>query len=121
MKKKCVLISGPTIAGDPQLGAGIQKSAVVLKNSDNQQIVSILKSRKVELILFEIVKENLLDIDLIKNIKSKFPEILILLIDGNGNRNLIATAFEYGVKDAFRKPYRYDLIEERVKGLLDLK
>ena len=66
-----------------------------------------------------MAKENLSDIDLIKNIKSKFPEILILLINGNGNRNLIAQAFAFGVKDAFRKPYRYDLIEERVKGLLN--
>ena len=119
MKKKCVLISGPTIARDPQLGVEIQKSAMVLKNSDNRQILSILKQRKVELILFEVVNEYLTDIDLIKHIKRKFPDTLILLIDGNGNRNLIATAFEYGAKDAFRKPYRYDLIEERVKGLLN--
>ena len=119
MKKKCVLISGQTIARDPQLGAEIQKSAVVIKNSDNQEIFSILNNRKVELILFEIVNEHLSNIELIKKIKSSFPEILILLIDGNGNRNLIAKAFENGVKDAFKKPYRYDLIEERVKGLLN--
>ncbi|UCE04731.1 MAG: hypothetical protein JSW07_14030 [bacterium] len=119
MNKKCVLISGSTIAGDPKLGTEIQKSAIVLKNSDNRQIFSILKNRKVELILFEIIDEYLSDIDLIKDIKTKFPEILILLIDGNGNRNLIGKAFEYGVKDAFKKPYRYDLIEERVKGLLN--
>ena len=121
MNKKCVLISGPTIAGDPKLGTEIQKNAIVLKNSDNQQILSILKNQKVELILFEIVNEYLSDIDLIKDIKTKFPEILILLIDGNGNRNLIAKAFQYGAKDAFRKPYKYDLIEERVRVLLNIK
>ena len=119
MKKKCVLISGPSIAIDPRLGSEIEKNAIVLKNPDNRQIFSILKNRKVELILFEIVNEHLADIDLIKKIKSKFHGIIILLIDGNGNRNLIAKAFEYGVKDAFKKPYRYDLIEERVKGLLN--
>jgi PleD family two-component response regulator len=119
MKKKCVLISGPTIARDPQMGAEIKKNAVVLKNSDNREIFSILNNRKVELILFEIVNEYLADIDLIKKIKAKFPGIIILLIDGNGNRNLIARAFKNGVKDAFKKPYRYDLIEERVKGLLN--
>lgn len=97
----------------------IQKSAIVMKNSDNRDIFSILDNRKVELILFEIVNEHLADIDLIKKLKSKFPGIIILLIDGNGNRNLIAKAFENGAKDAFRKPYRYDLIEERVKALLD--
>ena len=119
MKKKCVLISGPTIALDPRLGAEIEKNAIVLKNPDNQQIFSILKNRKFELILFEIINDYLADIDLIKKIKTKFPEIIILLIDGNGNRNLIAQAFAFGVKDAFKKPYRYDLIEERIKGLLD--
>ena len=119
MEKKCVLISGPSIAIDPQLGAEIQKSAMVLKNSDNRQILSLLQNRKVELILIEIIDEHISDIDLIQKIKIKFPEIMIVLIDGDGNRNLIAKAFEYGVKDAFRKPYRYDLIEERVKGLLN--
>ena len=118
MKKKYVLISGPTIGRDPQLGTEIQKIAIVLKNADNRQIFSILKNQNIALILFEIVNENLTDIDLIKSIKLKFPEILIVLINGNANRKLIAKAFEYGVKDAFRKPYRYDLIEERVKGLL---
>ena len=119
MEQKCVLISGPTIAKDPQMGAEIQKSAVVLKNSDNREIFSILNNRKVELILFEIVDEHFDDIETIKKIKTKFPGIIILLIDGNGNRNLIAKEFENGVKDAFKKPYRYDLIEERVKGLLN--
>jgi PleD family two-component response regulator len=121
MNKKCILISGPTIARDPQLGNEIQKNAIVLKISDNREIFPILKNRKVELILLEIINEYLSDIDLIKNIKSKFPEILIVLIDGNGNRNLIAKAFEYGVKDAFKSPLRYDLIEERVRGLLNYK
>lgn len=118
MKRKCVLISGPTIAIDPQLGAELKKNAIVLKNSDNHKIFSILNNKEVDLILFEAVNEYLADIDLIRKIKANFPGIIILLIDGNGNRNLIAQGFAFGVKDAFRKPYRYDLIEERVKGLL---
>ena len=88
MKKKCVLISGPTIASDQKLGNEIQKYAVVLTNPDNRQLFSILKEEKIELI---------------------------------GNSNLIVKAFQYGVKDAFRKPYKYDLIEERVRVLLNIK
>lgn len=121
MKKKCVLISGPTIASDQKLGNEIQKYAVVLTNPDNRQLFSILKEEKIELILFEIVKENLADIEFIREAKSNFPDILIILIDGNGNSNLIVKAFQYGVKDAFRKPYKYDLIEERVRVLLNIK
>jgi DNA-binding NtrC family response regulator len=80
-----------------------------------------LNNRKIDLILFEVINEYPADIDLIKKIKANFPGIILLLIDGNGNRNLIAKAFENGVKDAFKKPYRYDLIEERVKGLLNIQ
>ena len=83
MKKKCVLISGPTIASDQKLGNEIQKYAVVLTNPDNRQLFSILKEEKIELILFEIVKENLADIEFIREAKSNFPDILIILIDGN--------------------------------------
>ena len=81
MKKCCVLISGSTIAGDEELQNALQQSADVIKNSDNSQIESIIKKHKVDLILLEMLKGNGSEIDLIKNLRFKFPKIAIVVID----------------------------------------
>lgn len=117
MKKKFVLISGPTISTDEKLAAELQKSAVVLKNSDNKRIELIITKRKIDLLLIEISKEYPSEVEMIKNIKTKFPHIVIILI-GDENRNVMAKAFKNGAKDAFKKPYKCDLIAERVRALL---
>ena len=119
MKEKCVLISGPTIAIDKEFCEGLETYALIIRNSENNQLLQILASQQVDLILLEIMNKYPSEIEIIKEIKTSFPNTIILLIDGNGNSNLIAKAFRYGAKDAFKKPYHSELIEERVKVLLN--
>ena len=118
MMKHCIIISGPTIANDDRLSNELQKNAVVLKNKDNTRIASIIANTKVDLILFEVFNENRSEIEIIKNVKSQHPDIEIILIDGERDRDVLAKAFKYGAKDAFRKPYKCALIVERVNVLL---
>ncbi|MCG3158136.1 MAG: hypothetical protein DKINENOH_04777 [bacterium] len=121
MAKNCVLLSGHTIAHDEKLKEELEKFAAVLTSDDNSQIESILCGNKVDLIILEISNANLQEIEIIKIVKTKFPFTEIILVDGNGDQELIAQAFAFGVKDAFRRPYRNDLIAERADGLLRLK
>ena len=118
MRKYRILLSGPTTNNDKELIAELRKNALVLKNSDNNKIQSILKTRKIDLILFEINKNNHSEVEVIKNIKNQFPNIPIILIDGSGNREVMVKAFDYGVNDAFKKPYKCHLLTERVYALL---
>lgn len=118
MAKNCVLLSGPTLAHDEKLKEELEEFAVVLTSDNNLQIESILRDNKVNLIILEISIANLHEIEVIKIVKTKFPDTEIILVDGNGDQELIAQAFAFGVKDAFRKPYRTDLITERVKSFL---
>ncbi len=118
MEKHCVLVSGPTVAIDEELVDELQKSAKVLKNTDNNQVEAIISERKVDLILLEISKDHSSEVEIIKNVKSRYPNIEIILIDGNKDRELTAKAFSYGAKDAFRKPYKSPLIVERVNAIL---
>lgn len=118
MKNRCVLISGHALSFDEELSGALQKIAVVLKLSDNHWIESFIINNPVDLVIIEISEENSAELELIKRIKNQFPNIIIILIDGDEDRELIARAFSYGVKDAFRKPYNYTLIVERVQALL---
>jgi response regulator of citrate/malate metabolism len=121
MAKNCVLLSGATITQDEKLKEELEEFAIVLTSDDNSQIESILSANKIDLIILEISKANLQEIEVIKVVKTKFLETEIILVDGNGDQELIAQAFVFGVKDAFRKPYKSSLIVERADALLRLQ
>ena len=118
MSNSSILVSGPTIAKDEDLVNKLTKIAEVLRNLQNSKIEAILRKHEVDLILVEILKETASELKLIKNIKSGFPSVAIILIDGD--RELMAEAFSYGAKDAFRKPYKSSLVVERVRAILGL-
>lgn len=118
MEDKHILVSGQTIASDQKLIRKLEKSAIVLTSNNNSQIESILRDNRVDLIILEISNANLHEIEVIKIVKTKFPVTEIILIDGNGDQELIAQAFAHGAKDAFRTPYQISMIVERVNALL---
>ena len=118
MEKYRILLSGPLVPFDQDLIGVLQQHAQILTNSENRQIEPILQKQKVNLIIFEITKKNNIDVALIKNINNKFSEIPIILIDGNGNTDIIVQAYPFGVKDVFKKPYKRYLVAERSNALL---
>ncbi len=112
------MISGPAIASDENLLNSLEQNAEVIRNVDNSEIDSIIRSHKVDLILLEILGSEGSGIELIKTLRRRFPHVAIVVIDGNGDQDKLVKAFNYGVKDAFRKPYKSDLIAERVNAIL---
>jgi len=121
MMKHCILISGSTIALDTKLVTELQKIAAVVTNLDNNNVESFIENTRIDVILFEILNKKLSEIEMIKTIKSRYPRVEIILINGEGNQDLIAKAFKYGARDAFRKPYKIALIVERVNAILRSK
>ncbi len=92
---------------------------MVLKNSDNCLIESIMRNSKVDLILLEISQDGPSEVEIIKNINIQYPNIKIILINGNGNREVVSRSFSYGVNDVFRLPYKRYLIVERTKAIIN--
>ena len=121
MMKHCILISGSTIALDTKLVTELKKIAAVVTNLDNNNVESFIENTRIDVILFEILNKKLSEIEMIKTIKSRYPRVEIILINGEGNQDLIAKAFKYGARDAFRKPYKIALIVERVNAILRSK
>jgi len=66
--KKCILVSGATIAGDEELERQLGSTADVLTNSTNDNVETILKTTKVDLILFEIQFNKQSDVKIIKKV-----------------------------------------------------
>jgi DNA-binding response OmpR family regulator len=118
MAKHCVLVSGRTIAHDQTLREELKEFAVVLTSDDNAQIESILSDNKIDLIILEIASANLQEVEVIRVVKTKYPDTEIVLVDGDANQEVVAQAFAYGAKDAFHKPFKICLIAERAHALL---
>lgn len=118
-KNRCVLMSGRSLYGDEELYKALQNIAVVVKSPENTQVESMMATRPVDLVIFEVPKENPAEVELIKHLKQQFPDTVIIVVDGNADRKVIAQAFSYRAKDAFRKPYNRALIVERVEAILN--
>jgi DNA-binding response OmpR family regulator len=91
---------------------------VVLRTGDTQGIESFLGEHRVDLLIIEIAEKRDLSDDLIKRLRSRLPRMLILIVNGNGNREVIARAFSDGIVDAFHRPYDPHLIAERAIAIL---
>jgi len=120
MRTYRILLSGPTIHCDQQLICGLQEFAAISTLSVNAHIFELLSEQVYDLILFEVTANSASDVEVIRQICSRFPTPAIVLIDGNAACDVLATAISYGVKDAFKKPYKWHLVVERVSALLQL-
>ena len=111
-------MSSRSLTGNEELYEALQKIVVVVKNSENRQLESIMVTKPVDLVIFEVSKEVPAQVDLIKHLKKRSPNTIIIVVDGDEDRGVIPKAFSYGTKDAFRRPYNRTLIVERVQTLL---
>jgi len=118
MKKNQILLWGQSIISDKQLIKELGKFSEVLLHSEIQPIEMFERIGEASLILFETTKVIRSDIATMRSIMKIFPNIPIILIDGNRDREVLIQAFEFGIKDAFKKPYKIELMVERVRGIL---
>ena len=91
---------------------------MVLRNQNNQNLEASLKQSKVDLLIIEIAQASAGEVDLVKWMRSQFPYVIVMLVNGNGNREVIAKAFSDGIVDAFHRPYDPHLIAERALAIL---
>ncbi|MFQ5770506.1 MAG: hypothetical protein ACE5HX_08225 [bacterium] len=118
MQNHCVIIAGPTITSDEELFHELNKHVTTVKCLENSLIETLLATHKVDILLFEITTDSAVDMNIIKIIRNKFPDIEIILIDGVGNRSVLAQAFALGARDAFPLSYNRALLLERIQALL---
>jgi len=111
------VLSGPTVAKDKNLIKGLLENFLVLKNHDNSHIETVLHSHAVDLVLIEVLPGDPNEIEQIRKIRAIWQDLAIILVNGT-SRDLIARAFEYGIRDAFKGPYKADLLVDRAKAVI---
>lgn len=113
-----IVISGATIVNDNALVRELQKSARVLRNEDSGNLNALIAQNSVQLLILELPEEGRREMELISQLKQRHPRLQIVVINGNGNSEALAEAFGVGVEDAFRRPYKVELVEERVREMI---
>lgn len=111
-----VLLSGPLVANKDEFTRAIRKFAEVTNNPDNHRLLSTLKERKIDVLVFEVLNYHQSDLDILLTIKKLYPKIKIILI--TNDREFTALAFNLGVKDVFKSPVNFGLLNQRIDNLL---
>ncbi len=117
MSEPGILVAGQTIAGDLDLLEALSKISETIATGRPSAVEQTLqRTPGIRLILLEITRADF-DAGLLQRLRHDFPEVQILLINGAGDRDLLALAFSCGIKDAFLKPINRELLVERVAVL----
>ncbi len=112
-----ILIAGESIAGDADLTSAVSQIAGTIVQGNPSAVEQTLQRMPgIRLVLLEITRMDF-DAGLLQRLRRNFPEVQIVLINGSGDRDLLAQAFSLGVKDAFPLPLNRDLLVERVAVL----
>ncbi|MBN2010228.1 hypothetical protein JW960_12855 [candidate division KSB1 bacterium] len=71
-----------------------------------------------DLILWEILHTEHSEVNSIRLIKLKFPEIKIIIINGGSGTKIAAELLTAGASDIFPRPFDNDLLIDRIIALL---
>jgi two-component system chemotaxis response regulator CheY len=78
---------------------------VVGEASDGQTGVAMCINLKPDLVLLDVVMPNMNGIDALKEIHSRLPETLILMVTGNDDEEIVKQAMQNGASGYIVKPF----------------
>jgi len=93
----------------------------VLTAGDGFEGLSILKEHSVDLIILDVWLPNMGGIDVLKEIKKKYPNIEVIMISGHANIDIAVKAVKLGAFDFLEKPLSLDKIINLIKNALKLE
>jgi UDP-3-O-[3-hydroxymyristoyl] N-acetylglucosamine deacetylase len=80
----------------------------VVDTADGTSVLRMIQEEKPELVLLDIWMPQVDGIGLLKEIKSREPEIPVVMVSGHGNIHTAVTATKFGAFDFIEKPVTLD-------------
>ncbi|HYA27461.1 MAG TPA: UDP-3-O-acyl-N-acetylglucosamine deacetylase, partial [Acidobacteriota bacterium] len=80
----------------------------VVDTADGTRVLELIKDEKPELVLLDIWMPQVDGIGLLKEIKTREPEINVVMVSGHGNIHTAVTATKFGAFDFIEKPVSLD-------------
>jgi len=84
----------------------------------------ILNNHKIDLLILDIRLPGVNGLDILKDVKTKFPSIEVIMVSAHGDMDTVIKAMRLGAFDYLRKPFRHIDIQiaiERTQKFLQLQ
>lgn len=84
---------------------------------DGNQCLELAKQKKYDVVFMDLKMPVLDGCEAIRQIKSRSPEVLIVVMTGASNREMIEEAISHGANSVIVKPFRISEVQEILKML----
>ena len=85
---------------------------------DISQLETTVRERNISLVVVELSRYWKKDLSAVHSLKTSFPQVLVVIVNGEESEEAVIQSFRIGAKDFFKKPYKKKLLAERVEALL---
>lgn len=82
-----------------------QKSFTVHTANAPYQAFQIMKQNKIDILITDIMLPEMNGLEVLKKVKSEYPEIEVIMISGHGDMDTVIKATRNGAVDYIRKPF----------------
>jgi DNA-binding NtrC family response regulator len=73
--------------------------------------LKILKNQEIDLLILDVMLPGMNGLEVLKLVKSAYPQLEVIIISGHGNMDTVITAMRHGALDYLRKPLRHSDIQ----------
>lgn len=116
------------IVDDSEMTRMVAKNALknlniesVLEAEDGNQALKLLDGDSVDVVFSDWNMPNMSGLELLQNVKSKWPELPFIMITTEGSRDKVMEAIQNGVSDYLVKPFTPAGLTEKLKKWTNLE
>lgn len=97
-----------------EIKSGEMQISFALSGQSALQIIEELENRSEYFILTDINMPGMTGIELLKKVKSKYPDQKVIVITAYGDEENYNLAKKYGADDYFTKPLKFNQLREKL-------
>lgn len=85
---------------------------------DGQQALDLLKKKTVDMVISDLQMPNVTGIELLKQVKDQYPDMLFMMITAFGTTETAVEAMKLGAYDYITKPFKIDEVRINIANAL---
>lgn len=88
---------------------------------DGQKALDIIKKKSIDLVISDLQMPNMTGIELLRNVRDQYPEMLFMMITAFGTTETAVEAMKLGAYDYITKPFKIDEVRINISNALRSK
>jgi len=92
----------------------VKRGFDVYQSADGNECMSLLKEKKVDVVILDIKMPGISGLEVLKNIKSKYPETEVILLTGHATTDSGVEGIKSGAFDYLSKPIELDHLVKKI-------